>query len=152
MMGALIMTETKIAERGGALVANAVRRERVRVIICVDGGLTGTLLGLATSPRRNPRKTCARSGPKSRPRRCLQISQQARVIETATRLADLTDDSGGREGENEGLTNTRSDSDKTRVLVPNEVSHVCIMSKVEVAGEGKSGVEMNDGEHCSKGM
>ena len=52
------------------------------------------------------------------------------MIGTATRVAKLTDDPGERERENEGLTNTRSDSDKTGVLVPNEVSHVCAMSKV----------------------
>jgi hypothetical protein len=35
------------------------------------------------------------------------------------------------EGER-GLTNTRGDSDEAGILVPNEVSHVCLMSKIDV--------------------
>jgi len=48
MMGALMMTVTKTAELGGALVVDAVRWG---VGICVDGELTEVLPGLALSPQ-----------------------------------------------------------------------------------------------------
>ena len=51
--------------------------------------------------------------------------------------------------EDQALTNTRSDSNKARVLVPNQVSHFCEMSEVSVE-EPESAIGMNDEERCSK--
>ena len=109
--------------------------------------LTAALLGLAMSPQRNPRKTCARSNPRSRPRRYLQTIIVRQRIRVAARLAKLT---GGPVREQQ-LTNTRGDSNKAGVLVPNEIPHVCSMSRIGIERMLWGAVEMKDGERCSRG-
>jgi len=47
--------------------------------------------------------------------------------------------------------NTRSDSDKAGILVPNEVSHVCLMSRIDMDEKLESAAEMKYGERCSRG-
>lgn len=75
MTGALIMTATKNASRGGALKVNGSDVGGFGATpVWVDGKLTGALLGLAMCLQRNPRKICARLNPKSQPRRCLRES------------------------------------------------------------------------------
>jgi len=99
MIGALMMTVIKTAALGGALVVNVVRWEPLKVGMCMDGELTEIPLGLALSPQRNPRKTCAILGPRSQPKRYLWVGE----IRMATRSVELTDDPGWGERESENL-------------------------------------------------
>jgi len=76
MMGALIMTVTKRAAEGGALTIMRSGGKAPKVGICVDDELTAVPRGLASFPQRSPRKTCARSDPRSRPRTYLFAVRQ----------------------------------------------------------------------------